>query len=1001
MQQISTVAAQTLERDVSLEIYSRVIAEWEINSYFEPDVDGTPSVDEEMFPMDSVALPRRPRRAGLPKLIANQGRITGEGVYPRYRVPSPDANYKYYHSGWRAGADGVFADPVVLQLFYDQPVPVNKLVIGFETSWAQPQALLVEITYNGIDWVSLPSPVPDADGLVTIWLQENGTWGDMAVLYEENYVHIYAVRVTVYTITGENALSIIQISPRLAMDMTNRVIDVSVDRQAEELNLSNPIGTSAAGTCNIQLANDDRLFDQENTDSILHNLIDRNVRFDVSDVLVRGDGVSEAFPQGVFFADEWSVPSDGTTTVSGSDRSKFLQETFVENSFYWNQPAEYVVKDILDRFGHPDWEVLTAHADTMLRIPYTFFKDEQTVWNALQSLAQAEQASFYFDEQDRFVWKSRDYTWQNATPVWTLRNDVDGDELPNIIEWNPRFELGANKVNIKYTKLAPATDGGQVVNNVIWENSETLVLNATVLRGNIPFGAEYFRIRPEDKQFWPESGFVNINGEYISYEKNHAIADRMNIIQRGLYGSTVQRHYVNPEDNHWRFRVARTTGGNNYQKIWSNSVYGNHKVQDSYVELSTPGGQSLWNTSHYFVGSLESSYAYYGTELVFPVSFRPLGEPFYDGQGVAGMMLHHDGDWNGYYFEMVTTQFAVASNHRKAEIRCWRRSAGVPRFIGSSQNLDVYPEEGRLYDILPGERYRMDILYRRISGQNHFEVFVNGTSVLSIVDTAPGTKRTRGYWGLFTRAKTVARFDAAWAMSSPLSNDELTTVYSALRDRTSGGFVSGTLENAWKKFNRKRIGVIYEDFGPIVHGGQEFDVDYEIAPNTATDLFVSNEDESFVVFHERDPFSSHFAIVNKAREDAVIVGSDPRRDNQQMSMFVYGRPIVEEDESNITREDTLSIRRRGLEELELASPWIQTKTRAERIADWLVERWGKSNDIVEVDVIVSPHLQLGDLVQINAPSENLFPTTHRYNVVAISKTVGSGHSMSVTLRRRR
>ena len=1004
MQSTSTLLLDTLEKEVSLEVYARVVAEWELNSYYEVSVTGSDSTSEELFPMDSVALPRRPVRRGLPKLIVNQGRLTLDNTQPKYRIPGEDSNYKYYHSEATTNSFNAFSPAVELEVLYDTPAPCNKFVAGFETSFSSPTTTEILVTYNGTDWVTTGVHNIDSDGVVNLWLQFDDSWGEMSTLYEDNYVEVRGWKAIVSEMDRPDVgVSIIQLSPRLAMDLTNRVIDTSTSKQREQYDISNPIGTAAAATAEISFANEDRFFDQENPASPINNLIDRNVRFDVSDVVVRPDGNAEAVAQGSFFADDWSVDSEGQAGVSATDRSKFLQESIVENSFYWNKTAEHIVRDILDRFGHPSYDIRYAASDANRRIPYVFFKDEETVWDALQSLALAEQASFYFDEQDVFVWESRDYVWQNSTADWTLRNEADGTLLPNLISWSPSFELAANKVNIKYTPLAPATSGGQVINNVVWEQSDTLVLNASALTQDMTSSSTTLRIVPEDYEFWPQEGIMNLDGEYMRYEKGETDG-QFDITERGLFGSTPKAHNRNPENNNWFFRTTRRVNSTTMQNINSNSSYGRHLLRNSYVELSTPGKpRHHLDTAHYFVGTTADSYAYYGAEAVFPVSKDQLGAPIYDGDGTAGLFLHNNGSGDGYYFELMTTQFAVGSATRRAEARVWRRNGAGRVFLGTETEASksLYPSNGRQFDILPGERYRIEVLYRRISDQNHFNFFINGQSVMSFIDTASGTKRTSGLWGVYCRDKTHIRFDSAWAVATPLGDNDVLTLYSSLRDRVTGGFNSGLLESMWSKMNRAQADVVFEDFGPIVHGGAEYDVDYEIAPNVATDLFVSNDEESFIVFHDRDPFSSKFAIVNKAREDAVIVGSDPSRDNQNMSLFVYGRPIVEQDERSISRQDTLSLRRRGLEELEISSTWVQTKQRAERIADWIIDRWGKSNDIVEVEMILAPHLQVGDLIEVNAPSENLYPATHKYNIVAISKSVGSAHSMSVTLRRRR
>jgi hypothetical protein len=1008
MQPVSNNYLQTLEQQVALEMYSRVYAEWELNAHYQTTVTGSASANPDLFPIESIAEPRRPKRRGLPKFIVGQNRVTNDATWPKFRVPDEHSNYKYYHSANRTS--GTTLPLTTLSVNYAEQVPCNKLVVGFETSFAAPTYAQVFVTYDGTTWVSVGLHTPDADGLIQLWLQENNTWGNIAVMHESNYQLIRGMRITVNemnrTAVGGLGVSVIQLSPRLSIDFTSRVIDVSTERQREQFDLTNPIGTAASATASITLANEDRLFDEENPSSPLARLIDRNVRFDTEVVLVRFDGISEAIPQGTFFADEWSITPDGQANVSCTDRSKFMQESIVENSFYWNQPSEFVVRDMLDRFGHPDYTVRYTQADSLRRIPYVFFKNDQTVWDALTSLAMAEQASFYFDEQDRFVWESRDYVWiHRATPVHTLRSNTESLNLANIVEWNPRFDIGANKVNIKYTPLQPATAGGGiVVNNVVWEETETKVLNSSPLRTNIPINGTIVNIVPEDHPFWPTDGIINVDGEYMRYTKS-TVQGRLDIVERGLYNSKPKAHNINPINNFWSFYTAyRTSFSSNFQILHGNTSQARHFIRDSYLEIDMPSQPHSWNTAQYIGGSVFDRYGMYGTEIIFPVSFRWNGEPYYNGEGIAGLFMNSEGSTGGYYFEIVTTQFSLAGGHRKAEVRCWRRLNGVQTWLGtvSDESEDIFPNTGRSFEILPGQRYRLEVLHRHIDGQNHFTVFVNGTAVMGVKDNQiTPASMNRGYWGCFVRMRTHARFEAVWAIDRTTAGTDIADIYHTIADRTHGGFNSGTLENTWSRFNQRYSDVVYEEFGPIVHGGIEYDVNYEISPNTATDLFMSNDQDNFIVYHERDPFKAKFAIVNAARHDSVLTGNDPKYDDEKMSLFVYGRPIVEQDENTIIREDDLARRQRGLEELELSSPWIQTKQRAERIADWLVSRWGKSNDIIEVQTIVAPHLQLGDLIQVSAPEENLYPGTHRYHVVGISRNVGSQHDMNLTLRRAR
>ena len=987
MQAVSNTLIDTLEQDVSLGIYSAVTGEWELNSYVETVVsDNSASTDDNLFPAESVLEPRRPFRTGLPKGIVNQAETTSRETFPPYRVVSRSSTYKYYHSSRLSDGLGVFDPPVGVVVEHSQPMPTNKIVVGFETTFATPVS--VEIYYNdGTDWISTGLYAPDADGRIDLYRQSNGDWGTQITLDDSYYDYISGWWVRVHEMNKPNVgVSIIQISPRLFKDFTDRIINVNVSKSAEDYKSSNPIGSAVATTADITFANEDRLFDNENESSFLYGLIDRNVKFVVDDIVTRSDGVSEGVPQGTFFADDWIYNSDGTVMASSTNRAKFLQETVIENCFFWNLSPEHIVPDIIERFGHANYEINTVAADRQRRIPYTFFKNDQTYWEALQSLAVAEQAVFYFDEQDWFVWESRDYLWQQTEPVWEFRNNTHEGNLHNLIDFEPSFELMANKVYVKYTPYQPAMAGDRVINNVVWEDTDTLALNSEPLHRDMTGSQTQLRLHSTNFAKYHNNGIVNVDGEYMRFNKREGSSVWFDV-ERGLYDSKQKAHYKDPTSNMWSFYTARWNGS--YNKINGNSRHGRHSVHNSRLRIRKP--QSNGGTMcHYLGGTSNDQYAMYGCELIFPRSTNSRGEPYYDGQGVAGLVIHSNASRHAYYFELYTTQLAQSHSPHFAEVHAYRGS----QTDGTGSGFVWMPTGGSHFsngvkqNIVPGRRYRLEVFFRRIIDgegvtRNNFILYLNGRYMFSFNDTVSGSKPTSGYWGVFARGRTDVDFEFAYALdrNNPLTDEDIPTIMESLVERRDGGFNSGALENIWRRNNRRGSDVIFEDFGPMVHEGREYDVDYEIYPNTAADLFISNEDGIFDVFHERDPFRSRFAIVNRTRQSQVVVGRDPRNDNKNQSLFVYGRPIVEQDERLVEREDKLSIKRRGVEELEISSPWTQNEFRANRIADWLIERWGNPSDITNIQAIVCSPLQIGDLVSIRMEDENMTPDTHLYHVV--------------------
>lgn len=989
MQSISSETLQTLEQSVAMEIYSMVVGEWEMNTFSTPVVTAPPSVDEVLFPKDSIAEPRRPVRSGIPKLLVEQSRIASRySANTKYRIASDRSTYRYFQSEATSDGSGLIG-PLEFTLEYSVSITINKVVAVFEDSFSGPVQAEVFLRVGGT-WGSVGLFSPGPGGRVEIYLQDDDSWG--TTIRRGNEIGVDAVRVSVYQMDGiGRSLALIQISPRFELDLTDRVIGVSRNLSREDYELTNPIGTAASSTADIELSNHDGLF----TDPVspVAGLVDQNVRFELFTVVVN-DLSPEGLPSGVYFSDSWS-DSDGVASVRTTCRSKFMQETMMEKSFYWDMTAEGIVADILERFGHPDYDIWYHPNDANRVIPYVFFKDDTTVWDALLELAQAEQASFYFDEQDRFTWESRDYVWQNDSPVWQFRDVADGANLPNLVDFTTDFQVGANKVNVPYTPLVTAkSSGGKVVSNVLWEYSEDLVFGASQLVQDITLASTHIFLQSSDWDFFPVEGFVNIDGEYIGFEKG-TTAGRLDITGRGLFGSEPKVHRRNPIDNFWSFMTLRWDGSNSV-KVNGNSTYGRHRVTGSVVEITSPAGN--WrDLSHYIGGAIGDRYAVYGCEFFFPVSTRPDGTPYYDGTGTAGLFINHNGSNNGYYFEIMTSQFARSTEPPRAEFRAWRLNPSSGSFRYGL--LPWWMPEGTSVDIVPGRRYRLEVFYR--PDTHSFTVYLDGRIIKTFTDTAGGTKRTTGYWGVYAKDNTTVRFESAWAVNRRNKYTDVPLAMTTIRERALGGFNSGFLEDQWSSYNRRFSDVIFEDFGPWAHQGQEFDVDHEISPALSSDIFLSNDQDTFEVFHKKDAFSSNMALVNRARQGAVVVGQDPSRDGQSMSFFVYGIPIIEGPEEKVSFEDKDSIRLRGVEEFDITSPWIQTRSRAQRIGDWLINRWGKPNDIAQVDVFYNPALQLGDMVSINSPTDHRLPETHRYHVVGMTISTGSNTGMTLTLRRAR
>lgn len=176
---------EILYTDENVNALPEVIAEWNMNRYLQPKVDNTPSDDTngyhpEYFPIESIIEPLRPNK-GVCKARVGQGTLgsayTSNQPWqqgPRFYLPSPDDQYRYWTSPEKsASRAGTFdtspkaianVKPHVIYTYNtgttEAPVYegawINKIVIKTENTWATMSTFQVQIARD-------PNPSVDDD----------------------------------------------------------------------------------------------------------------------------------------------------------------------------------------------------------------------------------------------------------------------------------------------------------------------------------------------------------------------------------------------------------------------------------------------------------------------------------------------------------------------------------------------------------------------------------------------------------------------------------------------------------------------------------------------------------------------------------------------------------------------------------------------------------------------------------------------------------------------
>lgn len=1028
----STALRNTLKRGLATSTKPRVIAEWNQNRYgVIQTVDNwgypeeTYGADLDFFPIGEIVKPNRPGR-GLPKAFVGESvSESPDRDMPsaaRYHAMDPDAAYKYWVGPNQSDGGGNIGNfqPYVI---YENSVRTNKIVVGFENSWASPNSWAIDVTTNGTTWSQVASNTAlDSKGRAIVYLQAGGSW--TTTVNRDNYTSIRGVRVRVNTINqGASRLGIIEISARLERDLSEYVIGYSADMNMDEPDYMLPIGTVSSNSGSVTFSNTDRIFDNENPASIYFGLIDKHVRFEVSvgiDTTQFGGTGLEYTRVATMYADSWS--GDTEVQVSFFDRAIYLQEIDCPNLLLRRKTAGEIIWRLLDAAGFTDYQYNREDAGGLI-IPYFWVTTDQTIWEAIREVCRVTQTAVYFDANDVLQICPRSKAFDGTRAVdWQLDAVPNGSDLPDIIDLNPTWNLEANHVTIKYreTEFKQTLDR-KPSTEILWSPEEDQLLRSSALRQNMDSTQDYIKLEQADGDVWPYEGYINLEGEIIKYkgktyswynkqgqitysrvttdeekrdidqnQSRQAMAwankftGQLHIVKRGVWDTYPDSHKVDLRE-YW----GTYTGTFGNGAMAGNSGIVTQRSNYSSVRIHTKSYMTT-NDVHLMLrgGSGSTAYRWYGCRMMIDPSAT---------HGIAGLVFRKQGDGNlaGYYLQIISTEFVNRAGRHYDEVKLVRVNTN-----GSAVDL---AGRGQPVMIAKGVWHDIDVAF----SPDGISVMVNGIHAGKFNDGSGFLGG--GRLGLFAQGHSPVDFEYVYANNRP---ERAFADDFGMSDKYRGAIVSDQGDKnhdyGYRTYTRKVKGHsvtskqvvnyrFFDEFGPYAHELRLYDTKFEKFPVAYSHPYVSNSSKTAIVEYNSTPFGGKFWIANAYRDHAVVHGEDERGVNQQL--FIYGRPIVVQDaKEHVVKSDEL-VQRRGKIPVEFESDWLQTESAARSLGEWIVNNWGTTADNADATMFGNPLFQIGDLVTVNYPLKSMAPATHKYWITAITQGWDNGPTTSLTLRR--
>jgi hypothetical protein len=508
-------------------------------------------------------------------------------------LPSNINQYKYFVS-----EDTVTNDPAVFNStsitgIYESAVRANKIVIKFNTLMTTPTINIAingtTITVDGNQVITLPKNTDEkTTGVLTLyWNGSSWTkdkWGtsltnptlpqfnDSGALSVSTTVSKITVTQTTktnqtefnsYTSTSVkkdlSRMQVIEISPRLEIDLTNLVESVTIDKSLDSNNSVLPISSLNTNDASINftgipgISGNDvvPIFSMQSTQgtTILANILRKNVKIYLGHILSNYTYLNQFptpstsyIPGGVFYSDDWQENDMQTVSVQAYDVSRFLQ-TFQVSDYVANLKTVFeVITNILDLSGFTDYDY-----DSLFRIcnnknypmDFSYYycnSQDTTILDALNNIFMAYQIGAYIDEYGIMKFLSLQDILSNQTSNISISDS-------SILQGGYSSSVSAKpgKVSLRYQtpkiKQSPSLHNFQSTdvknspsyalttsNDVVWSQQTTDSVGFNYLNADMSEFANEYQLNVNDLLDIfhtfnvSHNGYVFIENEIVSFE---------------------------------------------------------------------------------------------------------------------------------------------------------------------------------------------------------------------------------------------------------------------------------------------------------------------------------------------------------------------------------------------------------------------------------------------------------------------------------------------------
>lgn len=288
------------------------------------------------------------------------------------------------------------------------------------------------------------------------------------------FVWVKGMRLVVKSMSKANAsLDLIELSPRLEVDMSSRTIDFDITKNLADLSSSSlPVGQLLASVGKLSIHDDDQSFNINNawngtTGSILAEYVQKNIKFVFYEVIKDVGGDNYYVPLKTLYSEGIPQVDNTTGTVSIELRDMFFYFESLKSPevFLTNVSLSQAICILLDSVGFSNYSFKRLSTESDPIIPFFFVSPDEKITDTLSNIAMSTQSAMFFDEYNNFIVMTKGYLLDSTNErsidmtLYGSRDPVDSGvienlstaPLPNIIEISSEDRKVYNDGSINYT----------------------------------------------------------------------------------------------------------------------------------------------------------------------------------------------------------------------------------------------------------------------------------------------------------------------------------------------------------------------------------------------------------------------------------------------------------------------------------------------------------------------------------------------------------------------